>query len=300
MMRIGTARRTWLSLAVLLGVLGSAAGAGAVVTLYVGSASGVPGGTGTFQVVMTTTGEQVAAVGNTITFDSLTPIASCAINPVLFPTWSLEPSGCIPRVNCTHANFIALGQQLGGAIPNGTTLYVCTVDIASNADTISYALTCSNANGGDVARNTLQMQCSDGQVQVVPILVASAAMESTTLTLTSPAPASPAFAGFPKAGTITQIDGTSGLKIGYTLESDNVTLMLLSALPVDVQDGTEITVQPLPTPTPTATVTPTPAATPRPGGGGGCSIAPVCQSHTGLLLMMPVVWLWWRGRRSSR
>jgi hypothetical protein len=305
MMRIGTARTAWLTRAVLLGVLGSAPRAGAVVTLYVGTATGVPGGTPTFDVVMTTTGEQVAAVGNTITFDPLTPIASCAINPLLFPTWSWEPSGCIPLVNCTYANFIALGQQLGGAIPNGTTLYNCTVDIASSADTTTYPLMCSNASAGDLARNTLQVQCSNGQVQVVPVLVAHALQGATTLTLTSPAPTSPVFDddGFPTAGKIIQIDGTSGLSIGYTLESDNITLMLLSTLPVNVQDGTEITLQPLPTPTPTATTTPTPTATPAPkggGGGGGCQITAIGQTYTGLLLMMPVVWLWWRRRRSCR
>jgi hypothetical protein len=217
MMRIGTARRAWLGVAVLLGLLGSAPRARAVVSVYVGSATGVPGGTATFQVVMTTTGEQVAGVGNTITFNSLTPIASCAINPLLFPTWSLQPPGCTALVNCTHANFISLGQQLGGPIPNGTTLYVCTVNIASNAGVGSYPLTCSDASAGDVDRNPLQVQCPDGHVEVVLA------------------------------------------------------------------------------PTPTPTATPVPGGG---GGGGGCRIASVCQSYTGLLLMVPAVLLWLRRRRS--
>ena len=283
MMRIGTARTAWLSLAVLLGVIGSAPRAGAVVTLYVGSATGVPGCTATFDVVMTTTGEQVAAVGNTITFDSLTPIASCAINPVLFPTWSLEPPGCIPLVSCTYANFIALGQQLGGNIQSGTTLYVCTVNIASDADLTTYPLTCSNPSAANLARNTLQVLCDDGQVQVVPVLVAAAAKNSTTLTLTSPAPTSPAFAGFPKTGKIVQI-GSTATSIGYSLGSDNTTLALSSPLPLDVTDGTEIIVM-------------VPPAPKSGGGGGGCQIAATGQSYTGLFLMMPAVWLRWRLRR---
>jgi hypothetical protein len=218
MMRIGTGRRAWLNPAVLLGMLGSALSANADVVIDVGSAKGVAGGTAKFEVVLiTTAGEQVEAVGNTITFDPLTPIASCAINPLLFPTWSLQPPGCTALVNCTHANFISLGQQLGGPIPNGTTLYVCTVNIASNAGVGSYPLTCSDASAGDVDRNPLQVQCPDGHVEVVLA------------------------------------------------------------------------------PTPTPTATPVPGGG---GGGGGCRIASVCQSYTGLLLMVPAVLLWLRRRRS--
>jgi hypothetical protein len=287
MMRIGTARRAWLGVAVLLGLLGSAPRARAVVSVYVGSATGVPGGTATFQVVMTTTGEQVAGVGNTITFNSLTPIASCAINPLLFPAWSLEPQGCTPLVNCTHANFISLGQQLGGPIPNGTTLYACTVSVASDADVISYPLTCSNASAGDLAHGTLQVQCSDGQVQVVPVLVAHALQGATTLTLTSPAPTSPAFDGFPNPGKIIQI-GSTVTSIGCSLGSDHTMLALSSPLPLNVADGTEIIVV-------------ASASAPKGGGGGGgCQIAAIGQSYTGLLLMMPAVLLWQRRRRSCR
>jgi hypothetical protein len=78
------------------------------------------------------------------------------------------------------------------------------------------------------------------------------------------------------------------LSIGYTLGSDNTTLTLSSPLPLDVADGTEIT------------VVASGSAPGGGGGGGGCQIAPVCQSYTGWLLMMPVVWLWQRRRRSRR
>jgi hypothetical protein len=308
-MRICRTSRARVGLMVLLGVLGFAQSASAVVSIDVGSGNGVPGGTATFQALMTTTGEQVGGVQNTITFDSVTPIASCVINPLLFPTWLLQPPGCIPLVNCTHANFVLLMRQLGASIPNNSVLYVCTVSIASDADVTSYPLTCSNVSAADVDNNTLQVECSDGEVQVVPVLVAHAPQGATTLTLTSPVPTSPAFAGFPVAGTITEIDGASGLNIGYTLGSDNVTLTLLEPLPFDVSDDTQITVVPPPTPTPTPTATatttptPTPTATPAPGGGGGgdgCQMASVCQSYTGLLLMMPVMWLWQCRRRSRR
>lgn len=284
MMRIGTARRAWLGVAVLLGLLGSAPRARAVVSVYVGSATGVPGGKATFDVVMTTTGEQVAAVGNTITFDSLTPIASCAISPLLFPTWALQPPGCTALVNCTYANFIALGQQLGGAIPNGTTLYHCTVDIASDADTVDYPLTCSNASAGDLAHGTLQVQCSDGQVQVVPVLVAHALQGATTLTLTSPAPTSLAFAGFPTPGKIIQIGITANLSIGYTLASDT-TLALSSPLPLNVADGTEII------------VVASASAPGGGGGGGGCQITLLHQRRAGWLLLLPAAVLLWSRRR---
>ena len=285
MMRIGTARRAWLGVAVLLGLLGSAPRARAVVSVYVGSATGVPGGTATFQVVLTTTGEQVGGVQNTITFDSLTPIASCAINPLLFPTWSLQPPGCTPLANCTHANFVLLMQQLGTTIPNGSTLYTCTVSVASDADVISYPLTCSNASAADVNHNTLQVQCSDGQIQVVPILVSAAPKDSRTLTVTSPASTSPAFAGFPKTGTIVQIGITANLSIRYTLGSDNRTLTLSSPLPLDVADGTEIIVV-------------ASASAPKGGGGGGgCQITLLHQRRAGWLLLLPAAVLLWSRRR---
>jgi hypothetical protein len=310
-MRICRASRAWLSLAVLLAVLGSAPSAGAVVLINVGSATGVPGGTAQFLVTLSTGGAQVGGTLNSVFFDPVTPILACTTNPgMTLSQCALQPQDCTPGVDCQFVRcFIGQLASPPPPIADGAVLYFCTVDIASNADVTSYPLTCSDASAADVNNKPLQVECSDGEVQVVPVLVAHAPQGATTLTLTSPVPTSPAFAGFPVAGTITEIDGASGLNIGYTLGSDNVTLTLLEPLPFDVSDDTQITVVPPPTPTPTPTATatttptPTPTATPAPGGGGGgdgCQMASVCQSYTGLLLMMPVMWLWQCRRRSRR
>jgi hypothetical protein len=373
-MRICGTRAARLGVAVLLGLLGSAPSALAVVSINVGSTTGVPGGTAQFQVTMSAGGAQVGAAQNNITFDPLTPIASCILNPLLVQSgWSPQPSGqakaeaasagsttltltgpmsadfpasgritviggtvlsspitvtrsgntltlssglpvtvaadtditvvCTPLVDCTGAKFILLMNQLGSTIPDGSVLYVCTVDVAPNAAPgTTYPLVCSNPSAAEPSGNTsLQAQCVNGQVHVVlptptstatptptatatptPITAAvgAAAKNSTTLTLKSPASV-----GFPKTGTIIEIDGTTSLSIGYTLGADNTTLALSSLLPVDVGESTQIT------------VVPSAPARAGGGGGGGCQIALLHQRRAGWLLLLPAAVLLWSRRR---
>src|SRR3990172_2463551 len=136
-----------------------------IVSIDVGSASGSPGSTVTFQVNLGSAGEQVGVIQNTIAFDPSTPISECTISPALtsLSGWSLRPQGCTPLGDCTHANFVI--AAFGTAIADGE-VYRCNVKIAANATGGTFPLTCSNPHASDPSGRVLQAQCSNGQIQV--------------------------------------------------------------------------------------------------------------------------------------
>jgi len=160
----GTAAETITALAVAL--LSAAPAAGAV-SINIGSASGAPGMSVTFQGSLTTDGAQVGGVQHAIAFDPATPIASCTLNPALasLSRWSLQPPGCTASVDCTQVNFVMV--SFGSAIPDGT-LYHCDVKIAANAAGGRYPLACSAARASDPQGQVLPVECAGGQVEVVP------------------------------------------------------------------------------------------------------------------------------------
>ncbi|MGD0946724.1 MAG: hypothetical protein ABSA52_04765 [Candidatus Binatia bacterium] len=169
-MRIRETLVVRLSLAVLLGLLGSAPSARAAVSVNVGSVSASPGSTlNIFYVTLTTTaGEQVAATETTIGFESETPVVQCTTNPSFaISQCALQPTGCTAGVNgnCQQTECIIAG--FGGTIPNGSVLYTCDVNIASNAAIGEYALSCSAVSVLDSAGNSLNPQCTGGYVEVV-------------------------------------------------------------------------------------------------------------------------------------
>jgi hypothetical protein len=163
--------RVWkarLSLAVLLGLLASAPSARAAVSVNVGSATGSSGSTVMFFVTLTTTaGEQVAATDTTVAFEPETPVVQCTPNPsFVFSECAPQPTGCTPGVDCQQTECIV--APFGGTIPSGSQLYFCDVDIAGNAAIGEYALRCSTVDVRDSAGNSLNPECTDGQVEVVP------------------------------------------------------------------------------------------------------------------------------------
>ncbi|MGD0946723.1 MAG: hypothetical protein ABSA52_04760 [Candidatus Binatia bacterium] len=167
-MRICETRSVRVSALVLFGLFGFAPSVWAAVSVNVGSATGSPGSTVTFFVTVTTTaGEQVAATDTTIVFESATPIVQCSTNPSFaISECALQPTGCTPGVDCQQTKCIV--APFGGTIPSGSQLYACSVHIAANAAGGEYALHCSAVGVFDSAGNSLNPQCTDGWVEVVP------------------------------------------------------------------------------------------------------------------------------------
>jgi hypothetical protein len=156
-----------LGLAALVGLLGFAPNARAAVSINVGSATGSPGNTVMFFVALTTTaGEQVAGTQITVDFKPETPAVQCTPNPSFaISQCALHPTGCTPGVDCLEsACFIA---PFGGTIPSGSQLYFCNVKIAGDAAGGDYPLHCSYVDVRDSGGNSLNPQCTDGQVHVI-------------------------------------------------------------------------------------------------------------------------------------
>jgi hypothetical protein len=143
------------------------------VTIDVGSAVGFPGNTVTFQVKLNTEGSVVGGTTNDIAFDPATPIAdkgggvpACDVNPTFALSGvSFIPAGCSPGTTCVGIRAVIL--PFGGAIPNGSVLYTCTVQIAATATALhSYPLTCSNATSSTPNAMPLTTTCSNGEISV--------------------------------------------------------------------------------------------------------------------------------------
>jgi hypothetical protein len=157
----------------VLGLL-SLPSVGSAVSIDVGSTTGGPGDTVTFDVTLSTMGADVAATDNQIAFDSDAPIVGCTFNPAVasfLSAFTFEPTGCMPGTNCASVRVILLTFPLA-AIPDGTVLYSCDVAIDPVAAAGPHSLTCSGAASSDTGGMSLPTTCSDGTVTVVeaPVL----------------------------------------------------------------------------------------------------------------------------------
>jgi len=322
MMRIGTAGTAWLSLAVLLGVLGSAPSAGAVVSIDMESTTGAPGSTATFLVSLSGGGAQVGGVQNTITFDPLTPIASCTLIPFLLQagfrlgpprsatvaaagagSTTLVLTGVVPSGFPTSSTITKIGTTpldspiaftrsgdtlaLGSALPMDVTAgTIITVSCVALVD-------CEEADF-ILIMNQLGAPIPDGVLYQCEVMIAPNAVEGSY-----PLVCSGENASDPSGHTLdVQCADAQVQVVGPTLPPTATATVTPTPTP------TATPAPPTNTATPTITPTPMPTATPAPGGGGGggggCQITSVCQSYTGWLLMMPAWWLWQRRRRSRR
>jgi uncharacterized protein DUF1566 len=132
--------------------------------LRVGSASGAPGTTVTFAVVLVTRGNDVAGIQNDITFDRSTPIGvradgtpDCTVNPSIdkigrfaFLQCSMSPPG-----SCTRVRALVVAVDSVAPIPDGSLVYSCRVNIAPSATPATYPLVSSavvaaDPNGGEL------------------------------------------------------------------------------------------------------------------------------------------------------
>jgi hypothetical protein len=191
-------------------LLGTVPAAGAV-SITVGSASGVPGFSVAFQVVVSSGGAQVGGVQNVIAFDPATPISSCTLNPVLasLSGWSLQPQGCTPLSDCTQANFVIV--SFGSTIPDGT-LYQCEVQIAAGASGGHYPLACSGARASDPTGQDLAVECASGAIDVVAPTLTPTVTPTPTPT---PMPSfTPTLAGWWREGGC-QVNAASGGAAGW-------------------------------------------------------------------------------------
>lgn len=146
--------RTLLRIAATVGVLLPAwLGRADALSIDVGSATGRPGSTVTFEVTLRTTGQQVAGTDNYIAFDPATPIVGCEIvNSAIsgLSKLTFEPAGCEedPEVECVSARALLLTAP-PRAIRGGV-LYRCQVEISTDIQELtSFPLECFDVAASD-------------------------------------------------------------------------------------------------------------------------------------------------------
>lgn len=134
------------------GILGASAAQAAKVNI--GSASGAPGDTVTFDATLSSEGTDVAGLQVDIAFDASARIAArangrpnCTVNPEINKPASsaaFRPPGCTGDA-CNAVRIIVLSTEDVDVIPDGSTLFTCTVAISAEATAGAKALTGSNA-----------------------------------------------------------------------------------------------------------------------------------------------------------
>ncbi len=131
-------------------------------TIEVGSVEG----SGTIEVILRTGGNDVAGTENTIEFGPEVQITGCTVNPDINRTasaFSLSPSGC--SGDCEQVKALILSFTDLNPLPDGAVLYTCEVD-AGSAAAGTYPLLCSGPGGSDPAGNSVDTNCTDGEVFV--------------------------------------------------------------------------------------------------------------------------------------
>jgi len=138
--------------------------------------SGLSGTRHRFDVALRTDVE-VAGTGNSLTFSPLTPIAArangrpeCELGddvPRPYGTsFAFTPTDCQPGVTCTGIRALVLTLESVRAIPDGTVLYSCELDIATDARPGTYALTVSEVEASNPHGGRVLAGGSDGAVIV--------------------------------------------------------------------------------------------------------------------------------------
>jgi hypothetical protein len=158
-------------------------------TILVGSASGLPGGEVSIQVVLQTN-TLIRETVNDIEFRPEAAVAAnsmarplCAINPDINKSGSFafRPPDCVVGVDCNSIRALLIGISPANPIPSGSVLYACTVAIAASAAPGDYPLTCTNAQASNPDGASVRTSCIDGVVSVVGFV-------SPTPTSTPPPP----------------------------------------------------------------------------------------------------------------
>jgi hypothetical protein len=144
-------------------------------TIVIGQATGAAGDsvpvTATLQTAI-----EVAGTQNDITFTAEASVAArangkpvCSVNPEIDKggtSFAFQPSGCSPGSTCTAVRALVLALDNVAPIPNGATLYTCTIAISASAANGTYPLTCTNAGASDPDGGALVTSCVNGSVVV--------------------------------------------------------------------------------------------------------------------------------------
>jgi hypothetical protein len=180
---------------------------GVVVTpavIHVGSTSGNPGQPDlSIDVTLETLlGTEVAGTQNDITFSGGVGAAirikakangkpDCAVNPDIDKggtSFAFQPSGCSGE-ECTGVRSLVLALDNVAAIPNGSVLYTCGIDITETAEVgQTYDLVCSNAGASDGAGVAIDTSCTNGTVEVGGVIVPTSTPTDTPV-VDTPTPA---------------------------------------------------------------------------------------------------------------
>ncbi len=146
--------------------------------LRLGTVTGNPGETVTFDATLTTDGALVAGFQNDIEFDAVrTPIdmlggggPACAINPAINkePLFLFRPPNCVGTAcNMVRAAGIPCFPPCQiSPIPNDTVLYRCSATIAANAPIGEYPLVVSRVRLSDPEGRTVGTVGTSGAIMV--------------------------------------------------------------------------------------------------------------------------------------
>lgn len=127
---------------------------GARPSIVLGTATGAPGQDVTLVATLKSAGSQVAGTENDLTFDAVNVSLavggkpSCRVNAAIgkgATAFSLRPHGC-QGAACTTVRALVLAMDNTDPIPDGATLYTCTLHIAPSAPPGQYRI----SNGGVV------------------------------------------------------------------------------------------------------------------------------------------------------
>jgi len=150
--------------------------ADAVVTITLGSTTGMPGDTVPVTATLSTGTDMVAGTQNDITIPTGLSIGmdadgnpNCAVNPAIRKTatsFAYLPAGCTVGTTCTGVRSIVLSLTNVTAIPDGSVLYTCQVAIANNAPSGDLTLNNTNANASDPSGGQLATTAVSGVVTV--------------------------------------------------------------------------------------------------------------------------------------
>src|SRR5262249_38726708 len=233
--------------------------------INLGTGSGLPGSMVTVTAGLVTSGLQVAAAGNDITYNNTAlslNIADCAANPALMRTIS---GGLIGTVgNLTTMRILVLGAPLNtNPIPDGP-LYSCNFGILASALPGTYPLVTSNPVAQDPdGLNLSPVVSSDGSITVTLVgptaTVTSTPTRTATATATFTASNTPTVTNTPPATSTATATNTARSTPTETNTTPPVPTATITDTPTETSTPT-ITL----TPTETATRTETPTITNTP------------------------------------
>ncbi|MFQ5667267.1 MAG: choice-of-anchor Q domain-containing protein [Candidatus Binatia bacterium] len=200
--------------------------------IHLGTATGNPGDEVSFAATLATEGVTIGSAQNDITFDSVNaPIAArpsgqpdCTVNPGINkqPSFSFLPSPCRPPACTLRAAVFSLSLPIS-PIPDGSTLYTCTVSISATAPPGEYQLAISRIAFADPEGMPVPNAIgSDGKIIVLAPTATPTATPTPTAT-SSPTPtatvtptSTPACAG--------DCDGGGSVTVNELLRMVNVAL----------------------------------------------------------------------------